>query len=189
MLNAYNSKTDICLAFYSEQEIAYDYRNENQMRKIIADAFKETGWRTPELLAKIQTSSSFYFDKLCQMKMSSWTKGRVALVGDAGYCASPAAGRGGSLAIDGAAALADAIERNSDNIEAAFREYNDQFKPFIEQIQTEVVDFGMDVLIPKTKEAIEKRNREGFSFWTNNRKAGRNQMNTWSAAGIKRRTF
>ncbi|SEN96557.1 hypothetical protein [Paenibacillus sp. OV219] len=56
-----------------------------------------------------ENSKTFYFDKLCQMKMPSWTKGRVALVGDAGYCASTAAGMGGSLAIDGAAALADAF--------------------------------------------------------------------------------
>ncbi|TDO20859.1 FAD-dependent monooxygenase [Pedobacter duraquae] len=164
MLNAYNNKTDICLAFFSEPEIPYDYRNEGQMREIIQDAFKNTGWRTQELLVKIENSSSFYFDKLCQMKMASWTKGRVALVGDAGYCASPAAGRGGSLAIDGAAALADAIEKHRDDIEAAFREYNDQFRPFIDQVQAEVVDFGMDVLIPKTEEAIQKRNREGFGF-------------------------
>ncbi|MFF2019929.1 FAD-dependent oxidoreductase [Paenibacillus sp. NPDC058177] len=51
--------------------------------------------------------------------MPSWTKGRVALVGDAGYCASPAAGMGGPLAIDGAAALADAFQKNHGNFELA----------------------------------------------------------------------
>jgi 2-polyprenyl-6-methoxyphenol hydroxylase-like FAD-dependent oxidoreductase len=164
MLNAYNQKTDICLAFYSEQEFPYDYRNEEQMRNIIVDHFRETGWRTPELLEEVQQTTSFYFDKLCQMKMPSWSKGRVALVGDAGYCASPAAGRGGSLAIDGAAALADAFEKCDADYEKAFDEYNQSFRPFIEEVQAEVVDFALDALIPRTEEAIFKRNKEGFGF-------------------------
>ncbi len=164
MLNAYNGKTDICLAFYSEQEIPYDHRNEQQMRQIILNNFKATGWRTPELLEEVQRATGFYFDKLCQMKMPSWTKGRVALVGDAGYCASPAAGRGGSLAIDGAAALADAFELGKGDHEAAFQVYNESFRPFIEEVQAQVVDFGVDALIPRTAEAIRKRNQEGFGF-------------------------
>jgi len=164
MLNAYNGKTDICLAYFSDQEIAYDYRNEQQQRNMIRHQFKGTGWRTPELLEEVQHSETFYFDKLCQMKMPSWTKGRVALVGDAGYCASPAAGRGGSLAIDGAAALADAFQKCHGDFELAFQEYNSSFRPFIEEVQAGVVAFGLDVLIPRTEEAIIKRNREGFSF-------------------------
>jgi 2-polyprenyl-6-methoxyphenol hydroxylase-like FAD-dependent oxidoreductase len=164
MLNAYNNKTDICLAFYSDQEFAYDYRNEQQMRNIILDQFKGTGWRAPELLEEVQCTTSFYFDKLCQMKMPSWTKGRVALVGDAAYCASPAAGRGGSLAIDGAAALADAFEKCNGDYEKAFEEYNQSFRSFIEEVQAGVVDFALDTLIPRTEEAIHKRNKEGFGF-------------------------
>lgn len=164
MLNTYNGKTDICLAFFSEQEIRYDYRNEPQQRQIILDQFKGTGWRTAELLREVQQSGTFYFDKLCQMKMPSWTKGRVALVGDAGYCASPAAGRGGSLAIDGAAALADAFLKCNGNYTLAFKEYNHSFRPFIEEIQAEVLNVGVEALIPRTSAAIIKRNKEGFGF-------------------------
>jgi 2-polyprenyl-6-methoxyphenol hydroxylase-like FAD-dependent oxidoreductase len=164
MLNAYNGKTDICLAFFAEQEIPYDYRDEQQQRNIIIERFKGTGWRTAELLEEVQQFGKFYFDKLCQVKMSSWTKGRVALVGDAGYCASPAAGRGGSLAIDGAAALADAFQASHGNYELAFKEYNNNFRPFVEEVQAEVVNFGVEALIPRTEEAIIKRNREGFGF-------------------------
>lgn len=164
MLNAYNQKTDICLAFYCEEEFTYDYRNEQQMRNIIIDNFRGTGWRTEELLEEVQQTTGFYFDKLCQVKMLSWSKGRVALVGDAGYCASPAAGRGGSLAIDGAAALADAFEKCDGDYKKAFEAYNQGFRPFIEEVQSEVVDFGLDILIPRTEEAILKRNKEGFGF-------------------------
>jgi 2-polyprenyl-6-methoxyphenol hydroxylase-like FAD-dependent oxidoreductase len=128
------------------------------------EQFAGTGWRTPELLAEVQRSKTFYFDKLCQMKMPSWTKGRVALVGDAGYCASPAAGRGGSLAIDGAAALADAFQKFPGDFEQAFQEYNSSFRPFVVEIQAAVVDLGLEMLIPRTEEAIRKRNVHGFGF-------------------------
>jgi len=46
-------------------------------------------------LNEVKQSSTFYFDKLCQLKMPCWMKGRIALVSGTGYCASPAAGRGG----------------------------------------------------------------------------------------------
>ena len=80
------------------------------------------------MLREMAGSNNFYFDKLCQIKMPSWTKGRVALVGDAGYCASPAAGKGGSSAIDGAAALADAVEFLVPRTAEAIRERNTRQK-------------------------------------------------------------
>jgi 2-polyprenyl-6-methoxyphenol hydroxylase-like FAD-dependent oxidoreductase len=163
MLNAYNGKTDIVLCFSSDLEIPYDYRNEEQQRAMIYDQFDGVGWRTPELLDEVKRSETFYFDKLCQMKMPSWTKGRVALVGDAGYCASPAAGKGGSLAIDGASALYDAFEKCCGNFELAFQDYNTAFRPFIEQVQADAINFGLKFMIPKTAEAIRDRNSQATS--------------------------
>lgn len=164
MLNAYNNKTDIVLCFRSDQEIEYDYRNEQQQREIILTRFAGESWRTAELLEEVKTSKTFYFDKLCQIKMPSWTKGRVALVGDAGYCASPAAGMGGSLAILGAAALADAFRRNAGNFELAFQNYNQDFRAFIEEVQAEAVRVGLESLVPETEEAIRKRNTQAQTF-------------------------
>lgn len=164
ILNAYNNKTDIILCFFSEKEIPYDYRDEQQQREIILQQFAGEGWRTAELLEEVKNSKTFYFDKLCQIKMPSWTKGRVALIGDAGYCASPAAGMGGSLAIDGAAALADAFQKHGGNYEAAFEDYNQNLRPFIEQIQAHAVSFGLEMLVPRTEEAIRKRNTQADFF-------------------------
>ena len=80
-LNAYKNKTDIIFCFFSENEIAYDYRDQGQQRKIILEQFARQSWRTTELLEEVERSDNFYFDKFCQIKMPSWTKGRVALVG------------------------------------------------------------------------------------------------------------
>jgi 2-polyprenyl-6-methoxyphenol hydroxylase-like FAD-dependent oxidoreductase len=162
MLNAYNNKTDIIFCFNSEKEIPYDYRDEEQQRKIILEQFEGLGWRTTELLEEVQRSKSFYFDKFCQIKMPSWTKGRVALVGDAAYCASPAAGMGASLAMDGATALADALQKQNGNFELAFQDYNKNLRPFIEEIQAMAAS-NVRELIPSTEEAIRKIKADGFS--------------------------
>ena len=165
MLNAYKNKTDIILGFVSEKEIPYDYRDEAQQRQIIEQQFIGLGWRTAELLKEVQGSTNFYFDKLCQIRMPEWSKGRVALVGDAGYCPSPAAGMGGSLAIDGAAALADAMREHPGDFERAFREYDQKFRPFIDQVQAEAVKTGLEMLVPRTEAAIRERNaKTGAAF-------------------------
>jgi 2-polyprenyl-6-methoxyphenol hydroxylase-like FAD-dependent oxidoreductase len=160
MLNAYKNNTDIIFAFASGKELPYNRRDEEEQRRIIADQFAGVGWRAAELLEEVRSSKSFYFDKLCQIRMPSWTKGRVALVGDAGYCPSPAAGMGGALAIDGAAALADAMRDHGRNFEFAFRAYNERFRPFIEQVQAEAVRTGLETLVPMTEEAIRARNAQ-----------------------------
>ena len=164
MLNAYTQKTDIVFCFFSEQEIPYDYRDAEQQRKIILEQFAGESWRTAELLEEVKQAKTAYFDKFCQIKMPSWTKGKVALVGDAGYCASPAAGIGASLAIVGAAAVTDALEKFDGNVEPAFLAYNQTLRPFIEDVQANALTMLSDYLIPRTEEAIRKRNKQGIPF-------------------------
>ena len=164
MLNAYQHKTDIIFCFYSDNEIPYDYRDIAQQRKMISEQFDSVGWRTPELLNEVEGLENFYFDKFCQIKMLSWTKGRVALVGDAGYCASPAAGMGASLSISGAAALADALMKHDGDFELAFAEYNVGLRPFIEGVQATAELNVRENFIPRTEEAIKKRNEQENPF-------------------------
>jgi len=163
-LNAYKNKTDIIFCFFSEKEIPYDYWDAGHQRKIILEQFAGQSWRTAELLEEVQRSKNFYFDKFCQIKMPSWTKGRVALVGDAGYCASPAAGMGASLSMNGAAALADALEKHKGNFDLAFQDYNKNLRPFIEEVQATAELNVRENFIPRTEEAIRKRNTQTETF-------------------------
>lgn len=164
MLNAYNNKTDVIFCFHTEKEIPYDYRNAGQQQEIILEQFAGQSWRTAELLDEVQHSGKFYFDKFCQIKMPSWIKGRVALVGDAAYCASPAAGMGGSLAMNGAAALADALQKHNGNFELAFPDYDKSLRPFIEDVQATAELNARESFIPRTEEAIRKRNTQTTAF-------------------------
>jgi 2-polyprenyl-6-methoxyphenol hydroxylase-like FAD-dependent oxidoreductase len=164
MLNAYNQKTDIIFMFVSETDIPYNYRDSAQQRQTIVQQFEGQGWRTAELLKEIEQSDSFYFDKFCQIKMPSWSKGRVALVGDAAYCPSPAAGQGGSLAMQGAAAIADALLKHNGDHELAFMEYDRNLRPSIEEIQTIAEQNVKTNFVLKTEEEIRRRNKEAKLF-------------------------
>jgi 2-polyprenyl-6-methoxyphenol hydroxylase-like FAD-dependent oxidoreductase len=92
-------------------------------------------------------------------------KRQVALVGDAGYCASPAAGMGASLAVYGATALADALQKHNGNFESAFQDYNKNLRPFIEKVQATAESNLRENFIISTEEAIRKRNMQAAPFW------------------------
>ena len=160
MLSSYNKKTDIAFCFFSEQEVAYDRRSRDQQKGMVVQHFDGEGWRSRELLSEMNRCDDFYFDKLCQIRMPTWTKGRVALVGDAGYCPSPAAGLGGAMAILGAGALADAFKKYPNDFRRAFQEYDEALRPTVEEIQTQAVEVGLEMFAPKTEEGIRQRNSQ-----------------------------
>jgi 2-polyprenyl-6-methoxyphenol hydroxylase-like FAD-dependent oxidoreductase len=164
MLNAYNNKTDIIFTYTSEKEVPYDYRDTVQQRQMIIDQFAGKGWRIDELLEKADHSGNFYFDKFCQIKMPCWSKGRVALVGDAAYCASPAAGQGGSLSLLGAAALADALQQYNRDYQEAFTNYEADLRPHIEEVQAMAESNVKENFMLKTEDEIRQRNREARLF-------------------------
>ena len=116
------------------------------------------------MLDQVDIDDDFYFDKINQIRMPNWSRGRVALVGDAGYCVSPVAGMGGSMALIGAARLADALQRNSFDYDAAFQEYHDKLRPFVDEIQEKAVNVGMPLMFPSDENEMAERNlklREG----------------------------
>jgi len=80
--------------------IDYDYHDLAAQKQILLDAFAgHTEWKIRDLLDAASHDSELYFDSVSQIHMSSWHSGRVVLVGDAAYCASPLSGRGTSLAM------------------------------------------------------------------------------------------
>jgi 2-polyprenyl-6-methoxyphenol hydroxylase-like FAD-dependent oxidoreductase len=160
MLNGYDDRTDIGLAFRTEGEIEYDYRDRAQQRALIHDHFDELGWKTPAGLKHVDTDDDFYFDRINQIRMPCWSKGRVALVGDAGYCVSPVAGMGGSMAIIGAGRLAEAFERHGADYAAAFMDYHDKLHAFVDEVQERAARDGMATIFPADDAEIAERDRK-----------------------------
>ena len=160
MLNGYDDRTDIGLAFRTEGEIAYDYRDRAQQRAMIHHHFDGLGWKVPAALKHVDTDDDFYFDRINQIRMPCWSKGRVVLVGDAGYCVSPVAGMGGSMAIIGAGRIAEALERHGADYAAAFQDYHDRLRAFVDDVQRRAVDDGMATIFPVDDAEISERDRK-----------------------------
>ncbi|WP_082006526.1 FAD-dependent monooxygenase [Sphingomonas sp. ERG5] len=160
MLNGYDDRTDIGLAFRTEGEIEYDYRDRAQQRALIHDHFDGLGWKVPTALKHMGTDDDFYFDRINQIRMPSWSKGRVVLVGDAGYCVSPVAGMGGSMAIIGAGRIAEALELHGADYLAAFQDYHDKLHAFVEEIQERAANDGMATIFPADDAEMTERDRK-----------------------------
>jgi 2-polyprenyl-6-methoxyphenol hydroxylase-like FAD-dependent oxidoreductase len=136
----------------------YDHRDLDAQKGILSDAFAgQREWRIDELLEAALDDPELYFDSVSQIDMTTWHRGRVVLVGDAAYCASPLAGRGTSLALTGAWSLAEALRDHADDLEHAFAQYERLQRPRALQAQATAAPGG-DLLAPATLEAIDARN-------------------------------
>jgi 2-polyprenyl-6-methoxyphenol hydroxylase-like FAD-dependent oxidoreductase len=68
---------------------------------------------------------------MAQIHMDAWSRGRVALVGDAGYCGSPASGQGTSMALVGAYVLAGELAQAGGDHVAAFAAYERELRGYV----------------------------------------------------------
>lgn len=106
-----------------------------KQKQEFAALFRDAGWETDRVLRAMTESKDLYFSEAAQIKAPAWTKGRVALLGDAGYAPSPISGQGTTLAFVGAYVLAGCIATYPDH-EEALRQYEVQLKPFVVKAQT-----------------------------------------------------
>lgn len=152
---------DRALAYLSFRSdlIDYDYHDLDAQKKILIDAFADrTEWKIPRLLDAVRADPEFYFDSVSQIHMPTWHRGRVALVGDAGYCATLLSGRGTSLALTGAYFLAEELERSGGDHTVAFARYEARQRPYVEFAQASAGEQLSELSIPATWEAINARN-------------------------------
>jgi len=156
---------DAVLAFRAPDKITINRNNIQEQKEIVIKAFDGIGWKVPQLIEELKRSETFYLDQGCQIKMPAWTKGRVALIGDAGYAPAFPTGMGSTLAMQGATVLADALAE-FENHEIAFNSYNERMRPVVEDLQATVYE-GMAFVLPETEEKINKRNKMGRSEYTN----------------------
>jgi 2-polyprenyl-6-methoxyphenol hydroxylase-like FAD-dependent oxidoreductase len=108
-----------------------DLHDRAQQQQVLASVYQGIGWEIPKLLGMMSSAPDFYFDVAAQISMDHWSQGRVALAGDAGYCASPMSGQGTSLALIGAYVLAGELAAAAGDYQAAFRQYEKEMRPFV----------------------------------------------------------
>ncbi|WP_116205465.1 FAD-dependent oxidoreductase [Amycolatopsis circi] len=119
-----------------------EIRDVAEQKKLVAERLSEVGGPVPDLVKAMEDSQTFFFDAMLQIHLDRWTTGRVALVGDAGYCASVLSGQGTSLALVGAYILADSID-----------DYETRMRPFVELNQALATENAAG---PASEESVER---------------------------------
>lgn len=145
----------VYLAFYDRHLKMHDLERATRagdverQKEIWYDMYKGVGWEAPRIMDDMMHSpvaKDFYGQQIGQVKLDKWHKGRVVLLGDAGYCASPVSGKGTSIGMLGPYVLAGEIAKQMKqsgsgnkgakvNLDAALESYNKVFRPLIEAAQ------------------------------------------------------
>ncbi|MFG1817981.1 FAD-dependent monooxygenase [Kribbella sp. NPDC049174] len=139
--------------FRKPEELRFDYRDQDQQRRIVEAEFRDYGWRVPQLLEHLATADDFYFDAINQITLDSWQRGRVALVGDAGFSPGPAIGGGTSLAAVTAYVLAGELASTRDDLPAGLRNYEQKISRYVELSRAAAVK-TMRSVIPASRTAV-----------------------------------
>jgi 2-polyprenyl-6-methoxyphenol hydroxylase-like FAD-dependent oxidoreductase len=144
--------------FFASGPLEYDYRDRGQQQELLAAAFAGQGWEVPGLLTAMRAAPDFYFDSASQVRMGSWSAGRVALVGDAGYCPSPLSGQGSSLALVGAYVLASELRAADGDQREAFARYQQRMQDFVE-VNQQIATGNAKRFTPTTRRQIWLQNQ------------------------------
>src|SRR5437763_12830139 len=118
--------------FHSEHELDYHYRDVPRQKTLLRNAFAGMHAQVDGWLVELDRTPSFYFDSITQLRLESWSRGRVTLVGDAGYCPGPAVGGSTSLAVLGAYVLAGELAEAGGDHERAFAAYEREMAEIVQ---------------------------------------------------------
>jgi len=128
--------------------------NLEDKKHILKEQFEHSKAFVPELMKYIDSVDELFFDEVSQIRMSSWYKGRVSLVGDAAACLTLLAGQGSTMAMAEAYVLANELKQANGDHERAYSEYEMALSPIIKKKQKEAVAFS-DTFAPPGR----------FSLW------------------------
>nr|WP_042186330.1 FAD-dependent monooxygenase [Kibdelosporangium sp. MJ126-NF4]CEL17211.1 Oxidoreductase [Kibdelosporangium sp. MJ126-NF4]CTQ91559.1 Oxidoreductase [Kibdelosporangium sp. MJ126-NF4] len=142
--------TDALLVFHSR-----DLGRVANPKQVVADAYANVGWETPRLLAAMERTDDLYFDSISTIHMDRFSKGRVVLLGDAGF-GGTCGGMGTGAALVCAYVLAGELARA--DYRTAFARYESLVRPYVTGCQKSATRAG-SFLAPRTSGQIWRRNK------------------------------
>lgn len=128
-----HGKTRACI-FFRSPERGYEKLSMAEQKELLIGKIANVGWEAPRIVKAIQQTDDLYFERVSQVKAPHWYKGRVAMIGDAAYCATPISGKGTDLAVTGAYILAGELSRGADHVQA-FKAYEEFMRPYVTEVQ------------------------------------------------------
>jgi 2-polyprenyl-6-methoxyphenol hydroxylase-like FAD-dependent oxidoreductase len=106
-----------------------------------ADAMRRTfaglsaGGVVEDALRELDQTEATLFDSVEQIRLPSWHRGRVVVIGDAAWCLTLFSGMGATSGLLGGTALGDALAAHPHDIEAALTAFEAEMRPFVAKHQ------------------------------------------------------
>ncbi|MFI5697684.1 FAD-dependent monooxygenase [Kribbella sp. NPDC051586] len=136
--------------------ISYDRRDVAAQKQLVREQFAGLGWHTSQILNQLDKADDFYLDSTSRVVVPQWSRGRIALVGDAGYCGSPMAGHGTALSLVGAYVLAGELAAVDGDHVRAFPAYQARMQAYADQ-RMELPPGGIKMAMPMSSFGIRYR--------------------------------
>ncbi|MEZ5936810.1 MAG: FAD-binding domain [Hyphomonadaceae bacterium] len=156
-LARFSMRGDRTLFLFVFRETSPELPHGAAARAVLHREFGGLGWECDDILARLTDDAELYFDRVSQIEMPAFTKGRTALVGDAAGCPSLLAGEGSAMAMIGAYVLAGDLHRAGGDHARAFAAYEARMAPFIREKQDAARKFAAS-FAPRTRTGIQVRN-------------------------------
>lgn len=144
------------LTFTRETPPFEAFRDPQAQRSLVAERFPEQVWQVPRLVEAMEKADDLFFDIVSQIHLPAWSRGRVALAGDAAHATSFLSGQGSSVSLVGAYILAGELAAHTGHTEA-FQAYERTMRPFAERNQA-LATSGGTMVTPTTREQLDARN-------------------------------
>jgi 2-polyprenyl-6-methoxyphenol hydroxylase-like FAD-dependent oxidoreductase len=141
---------------------AFDPHDAGEQRTYLRARLAGEGWECPRILEALDRCEDLYCDRVSQVRMEHWSRGRVALVGDAAYAPSLVAGQGSALALIGAYVLAGELAR-AGRPDEAFTRYEGLLHRFMLEKQAAAARFAGS-FAPRTRLGVFLRNQVTRAF-------------------------
>ena len=125
------------LAAFTSIKVDKDFTSPKEIRiDQVRENFKEFKGIIPEILKQLDDPDKIFFDNYNDLKINTWSSGRVVLVGDSAHAILPNAGAGVSMALESAAVMADELCRtDSKYFSHAFHQYEKRRRSRVSGVQ------------------------------------------------------
>jgi len=117
---------------FAGPQSAVSHSDTEAQKQLVAGQCAHLKGEFSRFIDAVKTTDQFYCNELAQIRMPSWSKGRVVLAGDAAHCASPFSGQGTSLGLVGAFVVARELVRHQDDPTQAFAAYEHRMRPYVD---------------------------------------------------------
>lgn len=139
------SAARVYLGFSNDMPLEYDYHDINFQKRMVAERTANVGQEIPKIHEYMHKSDNFYFDSMNQILMDTWSKGKVTLVGDAGYSVSVSLGQGTTVAMVGAYVLAGELAAHKNDLQKGLNNYETALREYVETNQKLAYDSNAEL--------------------------------------------